>query len=346
MSNTKEMHPDQIIRFFGVDSANFSAELFGNGLIHSTYMVKDGSGAPAYILQHVNHHVFKKPLDISDNLEALGQYLKRIGSDYFLPLPLRTIEGAPYAMIDGRYFRLTAYVPGSHAMDVCTTSGQAYEAALQFGKFTSVFSGFKTENLKETIPGFHDLSYRWQQFTEALAYGNRDRIRNAQQEIGSLKERKDIVDRFETFRTDPDCRLRVTHHDTKISNVLFNEQEKGICVIDLDTVMPGYFISDLGDMFRTYLSPVHEEALDHSMITVRKEFRDAIIEGYMTHMKDELTEKEQGLLLYAGEFMIYMQALRFLTDHINDDAYYGARYAGHNLIRARNQIALLDAFCA
>jgi hypothetical protein len=124
--------------------------------------------------------------------------------------------------------------------------------------------------------------------------------------------------------------------------VLFDESNKGLCVIDLDTVMPGYFFSDVGDMMRTYLSPVSEEESDLEKIVVRKEFYKAIVEGYSAEMSDELTALERNHFLFAGKFMVYMQALRFLTDHLNNDIYYGAKYEGHNFIRARNHTTLLQ----
>ena len=124
--------------------------------------------------------------------------------------------------------------------------------------------------------------------------------------------------------------------------MLFNNNDKGLCVIDLDTVMPGYFISDVGDMIRTYLSPVSEEEKDFSKIQIRDEYFKAIAEGYLTEMNDELTATEKEHFVYAGKFMIYMQALRFLTDYLNDDIYYGSKYEGHNFIRANNQLTLLN----
>jgi hypothetical protein len=124
--------------------------------------------------------------------------------------------------------------------------------------------------------------------------------------------------------------------------VLFDKNNKGLCVIDLDTVMPGYFISDVGDMMRTYLSPVSEEEKEFEKIIVRNDFFEAIIEGYGGEMNDELTTVEKDYFLFSGKFMIYMQALRFLTDYLNNDIYYGAKYEGHNLIRAKNQLTLLQ----
>jgi thiamine kinase-like enzyme len=146
---------------------------------------------------------------------------------------------------------------------------------------------------------------------------------------------------FEKIESNHLIKQRVTHHDTKISNVLFNEREKGICIIDLDTLMPGYFISDLGDMMRTYLSPASEEEKNFDKIEIRDDFFKAIIAGYVGTMGDELTSEEQELIFFSGQFLTYMQAMRFLTDHLNNDIYYGAAYDDHNFIRAGNQIQLL-----
>ncbi|HEU4902162.1 MAG TPA: phosphotransferase, partial [Flavisolibacter sp.] len=202
--------------------------------------------------------------------------------------------------------------------------------------------GVNVAKLKITIPSFHDLSLRYQQFLVALENGNKKRRDETKEEAEALLAHKELVVQFEAIKADPAFKLRVTHHDTKISNVLFDEHDKGLCVIDLDTVMPGYFISDVGDMMRTYLSPVSEEEKDISKIVVREEFYKAVVEGYYAEMKDELSDQEKQSFLFAGKFMIYMQALRFFTDYLNDDVYYGAVYEGQNLVRAQNQLALLQ----
>ena len=159
--------------------------------------------------------------------------------------------------------------------------------------------------------------------------------------ISFLKDQQEIVSISEQISNNLDFKKRVTHHDSKISNVLFDENDKGLCVIDLDTVMPGYFISDFGDMMRTYLSPVSEEEKDLSKIEIREEYFKAIAEGYLSEMGKELTAIEKRYLVYAGKFMVYMQALRFLTDYLNNDIYYGSKYEGQNFIRANNQVCLL-----
>ena len=161
-----------------------------------------------------------------------------------------------------------------------------------------------------------------------------------------VKNKKNIVEKFEKFIHHAGAKQRVTHHDTKISNVLFDEKNKGLCVIDLDTIMPGFFLSDVGDMVRTYVCPVSEEEQDLGKICIRKEYLKAIEEGYLYKgcMKEQLSQFELDHFYFAGEMMIYMQALRFLTDYLLNDRYYGRKYPTHNKVRAENQIRLMQAF--
>src|SRR5690606_22487992 len=191
-------------------------------------------------------------------------------------------------------------------------------------------------------PQFHDLTFRFEQFRTAISNAQPQRLQRASKLISIIDQYSSVPADFERIQNGGIIRKRVTHHDTKISNVLFDENGKGLCVIDLDTVMPGYFISDAGDMMRTYLSPANEEEKDYSRIDVREDVFGAIVKGYLSSMGDELTSEEQKLIIYAGSFMIYMQALRFLTAHLNRDVYYGARSPDHNFVRAGNPLALLQ----
>lgn len=316
---------------------------FGNGLIHSTYRVEK-DGEPVFILQKMNTMVFKKPLDISSNLKHLSSFLISNDREVFFPLPVKTSDGEDYALFIGDYYRLTPFVKNSHSLDTCSSADEAYEAAFQFGRFTSAFEGMDVQLLKPAIPGFHDLVFRWEQFMESLENGNHERKKIAAKQISFVLENKHIVDRFKLILKSSQYRLRVTHHDTKINNVLFNREGKSICPIDLDTVMPGFFISDLGDMFRTYLSPGSEEETDLEAVFVRNDFYQAIVEGYMEKMADILTADEKQNISYAGEFMIFMQAIRFLADFLNDDIYYGIRYEMNNYDRTVNQLHLLESF--
>ncbi|MBO9594107.1 MAG: aminoglycoside phosphotransferase family protein [Niabella sp.] len=331
---------DKVLAGYGLTADHCSVKPFGSGLINHTWELRNG--AERYILQKVNQNVFREPEAIAWNLEFINTYLEQQDGTYFFVAPVKTVSGGTMLHIaDDGYYRMFPFVKGSHSIDVVEEPQQAYEAAKQFGMFTSKLSGINVAELKITLPSFHDLVLRYEQFLEALEKGNEARAAEAATVIRELKEHADIVDRFREILKNPDFKRRVTHHDTKISNVLFDDHNKGLCVIDLDTVMPGYFISDVGDMMRTYLCPVSEEEQDFSKIEVREDYYRAIVEGYLEDMQDELTAAEKSHFFYSGLFMIYMQALRFLTDHLNDDRYYGAKYEGHNFMRAQNQLTLL-----
>ena len=328
---------------FGIATDDVSVIPINQGLINHTWKIQ--SAENAYILQQINRSIFKKPEDVAHNIAAIASYLHHEYPGYIFTAPLATKNGQSlYTGEDGNSYRMFPFIKNSHTKISVETAAQAKEAASQFGRFTAVLKNFNAADLKITIPFFHDLSLRYDQFLLALNNGNASRITAAAGLIQQLKNWSHIAAHFETIKKDPSFKLRVTHHDTKISNVLFDKNDKGICVIDLDTVMPGYFISDVGDMMRTYLSPVTEEEQDLDKIKVRPEIYNAIVQGYLQEMKDELSETEKSHIFYAGSFMIYMQALRFLTDHLNDDVYYGAAYKGHNYIRAANQAALLQQF--
>ena len=233
------------------------------------------------------------------------------------------------------------FVENSCTIDVVENPQQAYEAARQFGLLTANLGGFDATTLKITLPDFHNLPLRFRQFQVAIVNGNKERVKRAEKAIRFLSDNRIIVDRTDQLSQLP---VRVIHHDTKISNVLLDEQNKGLCVIDLDTLMPGYIVSDLGDMMRTYLSPANEEVAEFDKVDVRIDFFEAILDGYIGAMKTIFTPLEKEYLVYSGQFMIYMQALRFITDYLNDDVYYGARYEEHNFVRGCNQIALLTKY--
>ena len=330
-----------VLPAYGFENNSLKVEAFGSGLINNTWKIT--ASGNEYILQRVNHDIFKEPADIANNIRLIGAYLRKNHPEYKFVSPVTSSAGEEMVYLREKgYFRMFPFVPGSHSKDVVETPAQAYEAAIQFGRFTRLLHGFDIKNLKITIPCFHDLTLRYEQFLQALEKGNRQRREESKDLIRSLVSHADIVTEFNHIKSSPEFKLRVTHHDTKISNVLFDAAGKGLCVIDLDTVMPGYFISDVGDMMRTYLSPVSEEEKEFSKIEVRDDFYKAIVKGYYNEMKDELTPTEKKYFFYAGTFMIYMQALRFLTDYLNNDVYYGAKYPLHNFIRAKNQVVLLE----
>ena len=332
---------EQILSDYNLPQTQLKVEPITNGLINQTWRIKNSTGD--FILQKINHEIFKDPSAIAANLRMLADYLVKKYPDYLFVVPIKTKKNEEIAFLAGEgYFRVSPYVQNSHTINAAQSPDQAFEAARKFGEFTRLLSNFHVKNLHITLPDFHNLSLRYQQFSEALENGNKGRLQQSEGLINFIKGNKKIVEIYEDILHNPAFKLRVTHHDTKISNVLFDNHDKALCVIDLDTVMPGYFISDVGDMIRTYLSPVSEEEKDFSKIKIREEYFEAILKGYMNEMKEELSYEEKEHFIYAGKFMIYMQAIRFLTDHLNNDIYYGAKYKDHNLIRAGNQAILLQ----
>lgn len=335
--------PALVLNAYGLHPEMVEVVPFGSGLINHTWKINNGS--KSYILQKINHGVFTNPEAIAFNIQSVSAYLKKHSPDYYFVAPLSSVDGKEILFDNSDtpgYYRMFPFVEGSHSIDVVRTASEAYEAARQFGKFTKLLEGFACESLQITLPDFHHLGLRYQQFLDAIENGNPERIKESASLIRFMKEQEGVVAAFRAIGNNPAFKKRVTHHDTKISNVLFDRNGKALCVIDLDTLMPGYFISDVGDMMRTYLCTVSEEEADFSKIEVRENVYKAIVQGYFTEMEDELSEEEKKHFFYSGKFMIYMQALRFLTDYLNNDRYYGADYTGHNLIRAGNQSVLLQ----
>ncbi|HEX2845685.1 MAG TPA: aminoglycoside phosphotransferase family protein [Chitinophagaceae bacterium] len=332
---------ESVLAEYGLQGGEMKVEKIGSGLINHTWKVSVHD--KAYILQRINQDVFSSPADIAYNVKLISDYLQLHHPEYNFIAPLSSLQGRSLIYREGEgYFRLFPFVNGSHSKDTVETPDQAYEAARQFGRFTRLLSGMDISRLRITIPSFHDLEYRYEEFLAVLDLGDPARIKETKELAQMLIQHADIVREYKRIKADPSFKLRVTHHDTKISNVLFDTSGKGLCIIDLDTLMPGYFISDIGDMMRTYLSPVNEEGKNTGDIFIRENFYHAIVEGYHEEMKDELRPSEKDHFFYAALFMTYMQALRFLTDYLNNDRYYVPVYAGQNLVRAKNQSVLLE----
>ncbi|MSQ38638.1 MAG: aminoglycoside phosphotransferase family protein [Chitinophagaceae bacterium] len=314
------------------------------GLINSTYSIQTNKGA--YILQCINHSVFKSPTAIDENINAISKYLLKNHPQYLFTHLVPTLNGNTLVQWEGAYYRAFHKIEG-YALSVLDNENQVEQAAMQFAGFTSILKNFEASQLKDSLPDFHNLNLRYHQFSEAIIKGNAQRIAETKEAISFLAAHKNYVDIYSAFIHHAEVKKRVTHHDTKISNVLFQKNngiEKAICVIDLDTVMGGYFISDIGDMCRTCLCAVSEEEKDLNKVVVDAAKWKALEKGYLYFMQDELSSFERDHFFYGGQFMIYMQALRFLTDHLNNDLYYGAKYEGQNLVRTLNQIRLLEQY--
>lgn len=333
---------EEILQAYGFSSETVVLNQIGSGHINRTFLLTATNGEK-YILQNINTQVFKDPNAIANNINAVSQYLKQHAPDYLFPAPVATKAGDLMFHFEEQYWRLLPFVANTIAFDTLSDPKQAYEAAKQFGNLTRLLNGFNTNSLQPTIIGFHDLNLRYEQFTHALNEAKEELKTTAANEIETALHHHFIVDYYKSYEQSKNFPDRVIHHDTKISNVLLAENNfDGVCVIDLDTLMPGKFISDLGDMMRTYLCAFSENETDLSKINVRLDYFEATIKGYLSEMAEILTETEKDLILFSGKYIVYMQALRFLTDYLNGSIYYPITYSTQNLDRAKNQFKLLS----
>ncbi|PAW94760.1 hypothetical protein CKK33_15155 [Mucilaginibacter sp. MD40] len=336
---------NEILDSFGINASECQVVPFGSGLINKTYKVTKGLNA--FILQRINTDVFTDPYAIDRNLGLIQDYLHKHHTGYLFVAPLKNASGkSVIEASNGSFYRLFPFIEGSRTVNHLQHPHEAYNAAAQFGRFTRLLDSFEVGKLAYTLTDFHNLDLRYRQFQQALQDSLSNKQEQARDAIADAESNMHIVDTYKQIVNNKNFRLRVVHHDTKINNVLFDEEGNALCLVDLDTVMPGYYMSDVGDMMRTYIAAADEEEQDLDRIKVRKEFLKEIYAGYMSEMGDILHEEEKEQFLYSGEMMIYMQALRFLTDFLNNDTYYGARYEGHNLTRARNQFRLLKEYQA
>lgn len=337
-----ELNLDEaILKAYGFDKNTVTLQQIGSGHINRTYLLF-APNQQKYILQNINVQVFHDPSAIANNINAVAEYLHTNYPNYLFPAPIATVKGEFMAQHQGQYWRLLPFVGNTIAFDALNEPKQAYEAAKQFGKLSLLLNGFDTSLLKPTIPGFHNLALRYEQFTFALSQSSTTLKAEAEQAIETALQHHFILDYYRSYEHRKDFPDRVIHHDTKISNVLLDETtHDGICVIDLDTLMPGKFISDLGDMLRSYICAYPESETNLELIKIRLPYFKATIEGYLSEMGTILTPTEKELILFSGKYMVYMQALRFLTDYLSGSIYYPIAYPKQNLDRAKNQFRLL-----
>lgn len=320
------------------------ATAFGSGNINDTYRIdfeKNGV-REVWLLQRLNHLVFRQPEAVMQNIRAVCEHLT--GQDY----PYRVV--APVAALDGKFlqnddggncWRVFPFLENTFAPEGAPDAGIAYEAARAYGAFGRALRGFPAETLAETIPGFHDTDRRWEVFLEILEENPARRVAETRPEIEAMFSAKPIFEKISNLKKSGALPLRVTHNDTKAGNVLFdNSTRKALAVIDLDTVMPGTILSDFGDMVRTFVPDCPEDAPQAP--TLRLDALDALQRGFLEETGDFLTKTEKENLLLGAAWITGEQALRFLTDWLAGDTYYKIRFPEHNLVRTRNQLALLD----
>ena len=336
---------DSTIRFvlteFNLDPDRFTASKLGKGHIHATYKL---AGSPNYVLQQFNDRVFTRPEVVERNIRLTSSFLQKTSPDYYFVSPITAPNGRDFVYDpDGRPWRLCPFVDKSYSVDEASTTRQAFRAAAAFGRLGRLLDQCDVSEFEPTIDRFHDLSLRFDQFNEALDSAPADRLTEAAETILQARQSLDLVEKYNNLVFRGILRKRIFHNDTKVNNVLFDSATHQVrAVIDLDTLMPGYFIYDLGDLVRTIVSPVSEEEKDMDRVAFRSDFYNAIVEGYMSEMKDTLSVQERSAVGFSGQMMTCIMGLRFLADFLRGDSYYHTTYAGQNLVRARNQFRLLE----
>lgn len=346
MTNEKYL---QILSRFGIKENILSIEPFGNGHINDTLKVTTEAGTPGYVLQRINHHIFTNVEMLQNNIHTVTSHIRaklqeRGEEDIdrkvltFLPAD----DGKRYCFDGESYWRVCLMIPRSRSLEEVNPSS-SYEAGRAFGDFQSMLSDLPEGALGETIPNFHNMEFRLQQFYEAVqanAAGRADEVKDLIDEIEKRAEEMCVQE--ELYR-EGKLKKRTNHCDTKVNNILFDEDGKVLCVIDLDTVMPGFVLSDIGDFIRTGANTGAEDDEQLDRVGVNMEIFKAYTRGYMEKAKSFLTPLEIGLLPYGGRLLTYMQTVRFLTDYLNGDTYYKTHKPKHNLIRTRAQFKLLQS---
>ncbi len=320
---------------------------YGSGHINDSYKVL--TTEQNYLLQRVNQEVFKDIRSLTSNMIRVTDYLTDLISDNNPDerKVLNTIRAQ-----NGNYFytddeldcwRVFDFIEDSQSYDRAVNTDLAYEGGKTYGWFIKMLDQFPADSLAETIPSFHDIQFRLENFRNALKKDVAGRVGVVQKEIDFVEQRAEEITLIHNLGKEDKIPLRVTHNDTKINNVLFNADNKGICVIDLDTVMPGYVHFDFGDAIRTFTNTADEDEKDLKRVSMDLNLYRAFTEGFLTETKEILKEAEISTLAFSAKLMTFIIGLRFLTDYLDGDVYYKTKYPEHNLTRARVQFRLIES---
>jgi serine/threonine protein kinase len=320
------------------------------GLINRTYKVTIRPTGYRYILQQINKKIFPEPEKIAENYRLIWGFWSNecpqwIPFPVTVPSPLRFTDGNDlFRDNQGECWRLMEFMAHTTCLTEPVTPKQAKRVAKTFACVTAGMEYYPLEKFHTNIPGFHDLSLRYGQFSESLHVGNFERLHKAALLINELRQRERYASFYDVITESDEFKKRLMHHDAKISNILFDDEDadKIVCMVDFDTCMPGYFYSDLGDMIRSMAFSEDENSINANNIFIRKEYYEAVVEGYLEVMNKLLTDAEKKYIHSSGLIIIYMQALRFLTDYLNGDVYYKTNYKEQNFDRAFNQLTLLQ----
>lgn len=349
MAKTKEELLN-ILDQFTLAEKVVSAEPFGNGHINDTLKVTNEKGEIKYVLQRINHLIFTNVDMLQNNINTVTTHIRKkleakgesdIDRKVLTFLP--TKDGKPYYFDGDSYWRVCLFIPNSKSYEEVTPE-LSYEAGKAFGDFQSMLSDLPEGSLGETIPNFHNMEFRLQQFHDAVKANAAGRLEEVKELIEEVEKRAEAMCIQERLYREGKLQKRTNHCDTKVNNMMFDaDTDKVLCVIDLDTVMPGFVLSDIGDFIRTGANTGAEDDENLDNVNVNMDIFKAYTRGYMETAKAFLSPLEISLLPYGGRLLTYMQTVRFLTDYINGDTYYKIHSPKHNLIRTKAQFKLLQS---
>lgn len=350
-----------VLQFEIETDTDFTVAPFGTGLINDTYKVTTKAGG--YILQKINHAIFTDVELMQNNIERITEHIrKKLLEKGETEIERKTItlirakDGKLYHFGENGYWRLTQFISNSKSFEQVTPE-LAYLTGGAFGNFQAMLSDLPGEPLGYTIPNFHNMEFRLEQFKEALSANKAGRLHDKkvikeeglEREITVLDVAEELLARGELMckaeRLGREGKLpkRITHCDTKVNNMLFDHDGNFLCVIDLDTTMPGFVLSDFGDFIRTAGNTAAEDEPDTAKISLDLDIFKSFTKGYLEGAKTFLTPIEIENLPYGAKLLTYMQTVRFFTDYINGDTYYKIKYPEHNWVRTIAQLTLLKS---
>lgn len=339
---------DEVIDNFDFFNEVLSIKPYGSGHINDTYLLEFNETG-AIILQKMNTYIFKQPVQLMENIMNVTAFLReRINENGGNPdretlTVILDKHGKPYYLdSNGEYWRAFKFITGATSYDEVKTDDDFYQSALAFGKFQSLLADYPAETLHETIADFHNTKVRFETFKDAVAKDVCGRASDVQDEIRFVLEHEDLANVLGDMQANGEIPLRVTHNDTKLNNVLIDDTtHQGICVIDLDTVMPGLAVNDFGDSIRFGASTGAEDEKDLSKIECSMHLFEVYTKGFIEGCNHRLTKAEINALPIGAKVMTFECGMRFLTDYLQGDVYFKTAYPTHNLDRCRTQFKLV-----
>jgi hypothetical protein len=340
-----------IFESFTADGTFLKGEPYGTGHIHDTFRVETTEKEKDdYILQRLNNRIFRHIPELQSNIERVTVHLR----EKISAIPGSDIKRECLNLIPsrenkswiedkaGNYWRMYVFISNHHTFDIVDTPKKAFEGGKAIGRFQSMLADLPGEPLHDTIPFFHNIEKRLETFSRTIKADPKYRAKDVGSEIDAVLRRADEMKVIVRLGSEGKIPLRITHNDTKFNNILLDENDKALCVIDLDTVMPGYVHYDFGDAIRTAANVAAEDEMDLSKVNIDIRLFEAYAQGYLSETKGILNAVEKEYLPFAPKLTTYTMAVRFLTDHLDGDYYFKIHHEHHNLQRARAQLKLVE----